>query len=237
MKKNLKCILLLNFFLFSCTHTTRIGHTSYPLGNAKKQLASTRAKVLNAPHQLLPIEAQKDTVVAAAFDAAMPKAIHKNKQLNKKATASVAPIMHERIHIACTDGNEPVDTGVVVDQSSVLLRIANISYTVNFISGILLMAFYVLLIVGIISGILGTVPVDLSLAIIGVVVFGLLSFVASIAWLTSSLIFWIKYGKYRSLIREMEETRKKYIYHIVTLILTGIGILITAIQYIISMFR
>ena len=234
--------IIIGILFVSCTRTNRIGHTRYHLGTAeKKQARQTHQAQLN----------RQFAVTGNPMHSEMPGSLNQSglnpeeskpvnvPVLNPEKKSKVLPgIRHEALHLSPPDSLAPVDTATVLSESSRLLRIANISYTVNVLSGLGALVFYVLFLAILLGAIFGTVSsIDLTIVLLFLSVFALISTAALITWIVSSILFWFRYGKNINLIRSFVETRNKYIYHLVTLILTAIAALTQLAQLIYLAFQ
>lgn len=239
MKTQVLCILIFSFAISSCSRYTRIGHTRYPVGTAASKNASESSQSI----KYNPISVGKKVVPEETAIANAPSPCHETKQETEKSidcSVSSSPVVftpcHETLRMLPPDKTMATDTGIILKKSGVLLRIANISYVVSNLAAtpaFIILIFYIVFTSGSLASIF---LFDFTLALMVMNIFMTLAAIALLAWLISSIIFWVKYGRQLSIVKSFRETNKRFIFHMVTLIQYAMGLLIELALLILSAF-
>lgn len=224
MKTHLFCILMFTFFISSCTRYTRIGSTRYPLGKAKATKFSQAPGITSRSHpdeidsfKTLPDPGGPSLPQATVPDTASPVAAYEKKTITDTSSSKkLSEFPRDTI---------PADTTTLLNNADKLLSRANMVFAIDLVCISVLVFFYVgylwgqplvvlalfLFMIALLAGDL----VFLSFLIPFIMVFLILP----VIWIVTTLIFWKKYGKHRSLIRKSPVTKEKYGLHIGSLLL------------------
>lgn len=232
-------VLSISLLLASCTRSTRIGHTRYPIGTAEsKRKPESYKAIRNIPLPVPEKVVQAETDKACTSSSVQTKQEKHGKPVDNALNSKPLPpaSYHETLRISPPDSTIALDTFAVLQESARLLKISNASFLVGFILG-----FFIQLVLFIFLGvmILGSLVVQLFLLGINLIdtitlppielpsiLYYLegLKFLTRLVWLYFSGKYWIKFGQWQALAFKNKKTRSSYILHIIALVLFAINI-------------